>query len=423
MSETLELKVGCRTPWRLTKWECTAMAVWAVVLLVISCRTLAAPHQRTLYPIWSSTSRLWWSGGELYKPYRPTTVPEGFRYSPTFAVLTTPFALFPDGVGGVLWRFLGIGGCAAAAVWWIRAVIPAQLSRDQIAILFLLLVPLSIQSVSNGQANLWVIALMLGAAAAVQTQRWNWASLFLALAVVCKLYPLAFGLLLVVLHPRQLGWRLPVAILALLALPFVTQRPEYVLDQYEKWLLCVKVDDRSNIAWDQTYRDLWLLVRTTGAPVTRATYEFFQVLSGAALAGLCWYRQRSGWPARECLNGTFALAAAWMLLLGPATESCTFILLAPSLAWSVIEMSLQDRWRWRHSLLLGSCLLFGVAVFFGAFPKAAQLHALGMHPLATLLYTLYLLTELRPVVSICPVSLNAIEENQASFQSHVGLAR
>ena len=251
---------------------------------------------------------------------------------------------------------------------------------------------------------------MLAAAAAVQTDRWNWASLFLALAFICKLYPLAFGLLLVAMHFRQLGWRLPLAILALLALPFLTQHPAYVLEQYQKWLSCLKADDRSNIAWDQTYRDLWLLVRTTGAPVTRSAYELFQVMSGAALAGLCWFRQRRGWPTKECLNSTIALAAAWMLLLGPATESCTFILLAPSLAWSAVELSGLKSWHWRHGLLLGKLrVLFGVAVFFGAFPNAAQLHALGVHPLAALLYTFYLLTEPRPVLSVHAVKPSAPE--------------
>ena len=153
MPDSLDLRACCPSPWRLTRWECLALAVWAAVLLFISYRTLVAPNQRTVYPVWSSTSRLWWSGGELYKPYRPASVREGFRYSPTFPILTTPFALFPDAVGGVVWRWFCVAAFAAAVVWWVKSVVPANPTRNQIAALFLLLLPLSIQSVSNGQSQ------------------------------------------------------------------------------------------------------------------------------------------------------------------------------------------------------------------------------------------------------------------------------
>jgi hypothetical protein len=83
----------------------------------------------------------------------------------------------------------------------------------------------------------------------------------------------------------------------------------------------------------------------------------------------------------------------WMLLLGPSTESCTFILLAPALAWSCLEAIREPGLSWRRCLLYGSGGLFLAAVAMGAFPSAVRLHSLGIHPLATLLYLLYLLTE------------------------------
>ena len=46
---------------------------------------------------------------------------------------------------------------------------------------------------------------------------------------------------------------------------------------------------------------------------------------------------------RELLTAVVALAACWMMLLGPATESCTYILLAPTLAWAVLESWLVPR--------------------------------------------------------------------------------
>jgi hypothetical protein len=208
-------------------------------------------------------------------------------------------------------------------------------------------------------------------------------------------YPLALGLLLVVLYPRQLGWRLPLMILALLALPFMTQSPAYVLDQYGKWVHAIANDDRSEISWNVMYRDLWLLLRLVRAPIDHATYQVIEVLSGAGLAVLCWYRQRRGWSEGQLLTAVLALATTWMLLLGPATESSTFALLAPSLAWCLVEVIRNPGWSPRRGLLFGSSSLFLVAVAAGAFPSATRMHALGAHPLATLLFLLYLLSEPR----------------------------
>jgi alpha-1,2-mannosyltransferase len=404
----LDVAIPGRKAWLFTSWENVAWAAWIAIVVFLCVRTFIQPTSKTVYPTWSSTSDLWWSGGELYKPYRPLAAQGGFRYSPTFPILMTPFAVFPDAVGGVLWRCFCIATLAAAVWWWIRAILPATLTRTEIAQLYLLLLPLSIQSMSNGQANVPVTALLLATIAAVKQERWNWAGLFAALTFVCKLYPLALGLVLCVLYPRKLAWRVPLAIAALLALPFLLGQPDYVLDQYGKWISALRKDDRSAIAWDQMYRDLWLLICAVGAPISRTSYEIFQVAAGAGVAALCWYRQRQGWSVNRLLCSTLALTTTWMLLLGPTSESCTFIMLAPALAWSFLDVFRSPGWSWRRSLLLASGGLFLMAVAMGAFPKASSLHALGIHPVAALLYLAYLVTERRPAAEQRVVSLPSL---------------
>jgi alpha-1,2-mannosyltransferase len=382
--------------WPLTRWEKLTWAVWIALLAGMCGRAFLMPNSRTVYNIWSSSSMLWWSGGELYQPHRPASVPPGFRYSPTFAILTTPFAWFPDAVGGVLWRCCCTILFAGAVSWWIRAVLPWRLSRDQAAQLFLLMLPLSVQSMSNAQANVPVITCLLATVAAIKERRWTWAAVFIAVAFGMKVYPLALGLVLVVLYPRQLGWRVPLAILAWLALPLLTQNTDRVVDQYQKWYTCVKEDDRSAIMWDQMYRDAWLLLRLAKVPVSREAYEIFEAFSGLAVAGLCWHRQRAGWPEKESLNGALALTCTWMLILGPASESCTYILLAPVLAASLVKALNESGGSWRRHLLYASCAFFLVAVCLGTLPGAALWHSWGLHPIGGLLYMAYLLTEPRP---------------------------
>jgi Glycosyltransferase family 87 len=400
----LDVAFPQRKGWPLTTWENVAWATWIGILVFLCVRSYLHPTAKTVYPAWSSTSDLFWSGGELYKPYRPLSVQGGFRYSPAFPILVTPFAIFPDAVGGVLWRCFCIAIFAAAVGWWLRVAVPVKLTRDQVAQLYLLLLPLSIQSMSNGQANVPVTALLLGTVAAVKQERWNWASLFAALTFICKLYPLALGLVLCVLYPRKLAWRIPLIIVLLLAVPFLVMPTDYVVDQYGKWFSALQKDDRSTISWDQMYRDLWLLICAVGAPISRGAYEVFQVVAGAAVAGLCWYRQRQGWPTDRLLSSTLALTTTWMLLLGPTSESCTFIMLAPALAWAFAEARRSGGWSARRGLLLASGAFFFTAMLMGIFPRAVNLHSLGVHPIATLFFLAYLLTERHPEAARASVS-------------------
>jgi hypothetical protein len=77
--------------------------------------------------------------------------------------------------------------------------------------------------------------------------------------------------------------------------------------------------------------DLWyLLVRLGHLPVAERAYTAVQVLAGMALAGLVWHRSRISVPLRDLLAALFLLVSVWMLLLGPATENQTYVVLAPA---------------------------------------------------------------------------------------------
>jgi alpha-1,2-mannosyltransferase len=408
-----------------TRWEKAAVVIWCAILLFVCVRVFISPESKTVYPIFSASGRFWWTSTDLYEPHRPTDVQDGYRYSPTFAILVTPFAWLPDELGGVAWRLFNVGALFGSLAWLLRTVLqPRQIqtprshapawerrrhgvptpergneSDNLLAWLLLLTIPLALQSVNNGQANLVVCAAMVGTVAAVKEKRWNLASVLMASAFICKLYPIALGMMLMLLYPRQLLCRMPIAAMASLGLPFLCQYPSYVFHQYEHWLVLLRADDRADLAFEQMYRDLWLLIRLCGLPVSRNIYMLAQVLAGAGIALLCWYRQRAGWSEQTLLTSALALATAWMMLLGPATESSSFVLLAPSLAWSVVEALQASAGRARTGMLWASCVLFAVAVLLGGFSTTVKIHALGVHSWASLLYFVYLLTESREPVT------------------------
>jgi hypothetical protein len=144
------------------------------------------------------------------------------------------------------------------------------------------------------------------------------------------------------------------------------------------------------------HRDLWLLIDLYGVPISRRLYTVLQILGGLGVAALCWHRQRQGWPRQALLTSTLGLAVAWMMVLGPVVESSTFLLLAPSLAFSVLAAVHERRWNWRTWLLAGSAGLFILAALLGGIANTARLHVIGLHPWASLLYFAYLGTETEP---------------------------
>ncbi len=318
----------------LDPWARVAVVCWAAVVLVIGVRCAVKPYSHTLYPTWSTAGADWFAGSdELYhRTWQRDRLIDLFRYPPVVAATLVPWSFLPERVGGVLWRFFNAGVFLGAAWWWLRAAAPVAISQRRSAVFFLLLVPLALTSLNNGQVNPLVIGFLLAALAAAAGERWWLSAVFIALATALKIYPLAVGLLIAACYPRQFTGRLLAALAAVALLPFALQRPEYVVARYRDWWSLLEVGDRSYWPLRMAYRDLWLLVRLwdLDGTVTWPTYRVLQVASGCACAVVCVLGQWRGQPLRQVLASALALGSCWMLLLGPATESATYILLAPA---------------------------------------------------------------------------------------------
>jgi hypothetical protein len=371
-------------------WERLALAVWLVALLVICGRVLVAQRGHSVYPIYATAARNWLAGADLYNPA------QGYRYSPTAAVLLTPFSALPDALGEIVWRLLTTGIYLVALAWWAVAVLPGRLSRTQRAVLFLLVVPLSIGNLNNGQSNLLVIGLLLAATAGAARQRWNLTAACVTLACLFKVYPIATGLLLALVYPRRLVGRLLVALAAGLIVPFLVQEPQYVSGQYLAWLHHLQSNDRQNLPVELVYRDIRLLWHAWQMPLSATAYAVIQFLAGAGIAALCLALRCARREERQLLVSLLGLGCCWMTLFGPATESCTYGLLAPTLAWAVLEAWLRRGSPWLAWVVIGSYGLFACAQLLVCFPEGRCLRNLGSLPLAaTVLFTALLLQDLR----------------------------
>jgi hypothetical protein len=366
-------------------WGQVALFVWAVVLAVVCVRTAIQPRTRSLFYTYALAGSDWLAGRNLYYHDDPPPGLDQYRYSPLVAAALTPLALLNERLGNVLWRLFNAGVFLGGLWWWLRTVLPDVRTNSLKGVVCLLVVPLALASVSNGQTNPLVIGFLLVAAAALMRERWNLAAAFVAAACALKLYPIAVGLLLVLVYPRQFGWRLSLALVLAALLPFCFQRPAYVWEQYRQWSQLLGADDRKAFPSDIAYRDLWLLFRVCRVPITPATYLAVQLATAGLCAAVCLAARWGRWGKAPQQTSALMLGCCWMTLCGPATESSSFVQLAPALAWAVVAAG-TERWpmavRW---LPAASFALFLVGVLAGLTPWTGYVHGLGFQPLATLL--------------------------------------
>jgi hypothetical protein len=336
-----------------------AVLAWGLVLIGVCVYAAGWPHNHNVYLIFAEAGRHWRGGEPLYGAVQPGL--DVFRYSPLAASLFAPLSLLPVSAAGVLWRLLNAAIYIAGLAWWLREVVPGRLTRTGWATLFLLLLPLSLPNLINGQVNPLMIGLVVAAAAAARAGRFTPAGFAAALACWLKLYPVAVGLLLVMLYRRKFFAPFLVGLAAGFAVPFVLQAPAYVAGQYGEWLTYLQEDHRELGPIQLWFKDARLLLRLSGVALPSWGYPTLEVLSGLGIAVLCWWRQQRGDGARGVLLLTTYLGCGWMTLFGPATETAAWIILAPALVTALVLSCDQPRRRVQLGLLLACYVLLVLA--------------------------------------------------------------
>jgi hypothetical protein len=363
-------------------WNIGALAVWTIVFLGLAVRTLGNPHRATAFTVYRLAGTHWLSAQHLYGDWR------GFVYGPVAAVFFTPFALLPPGWGNLCWTWFNAGIFLAGVRALLGSGIYPGIKPGYHGIVYLLLVPLALGNLDTGQANPTVIGLVLLAVAAVPAERWAVTALCVAAATYIKIYPLAVGLVLLLIAPRRLGWRLLLASVLLGILPFLFQHWSYVSQQYHEWIATRSADNRRLYPLKDVPLDLWfLLVRFGHLPIPGFVYSAFQVLSGGAIAFFCLVGVWKNWREERLLAGILAFACIWMTVCGPATELQTYVLLAPVVVLMLVNSLLHLQTRWLQIGLVSVYVLLVMAVARTSFlPSLKSLWVLTIQPVAAVIF-------------------------------------
>jgi hypothetical protein len=357
--------------------------LWAAVLLGILIRVGLFSHSHDVFGTYADAGRKWTASQPLYSYTR------GFVYSPLVAAFFAPFSWLPISLGSVLWRLLNAALFVGAIFWWLKSEISSRIPKSSYWLVFLLILPLSLGNFNNGQVNPMIIGLLMVAILAAYEERWTLAAFAVGFSTYLKIYPLSVGLLLVLLYPRQLGWRLALALILMGAVSFILQRPAYVLEQYQRWFSTRAADDR-RMNMDIAPRDFAMILRLLHIHLSAHMVLVLQLLAAAGAAVLCVMGRLRKWSEKRLLTCVFTTGTCWMLLFGPATEDATYAMIAPVLVFALVQALYQNTLSWMRVLVCASFALLLVGLVLNAFFSLKKTPTLmSVQPFGALLFAGY----------------------------------
>jgi hypothetical protein len=361
----------------------TVIGLWAAVLLGVWIRIGLFSHSHDVFRTYADAGRKWTTSQPLYSYTR------GFVYSPLVAAFFAPFSWLPTSLGSVLWRMLNAAIFVGATFWWLKAEINSRIPKSSYWLVFLLILPLSLGNFNNGQVNPMIIGLLMVAILAAHEKRWTLSAVAVGFSAYLKIYPLSVGLLLVLLYPRQLSWRLALTLILMGAASFVFQRPSYVLDQYQRWFSTRAADDR-RMNMDIAPRDFAMILRLLHIRLSAHAVLVLQVLAGAGAAALCVVGRLRRWSEKRLLICVLSTGTCWMLLFGPTTEDATYAMIAPALAFAMVQAFHQKTPLWMRVLVCASFVLLLLGLVLNAFFGLQKTPAsMSVQPFGALLFGTY----------------------------------
>jgi hypothetical protein len=363
-----------------------AWSAWGIAFIAISVRVWFKPGSHSVFTIFRQAGAHWINAENLYG--QGSGQGSKFLYSPLGAALFAPFSLLPENIAGIAWRLIG-GSIMVTAAYVIARMVWVEPSKSwKRSIGLLALLPICVSNLNNGQTNPLVLALILFSVVSLLKRYWFLCVLCLGIATYFKIYPIALGLLLAVVFPRQLSWRLITAIIALFLLSLLLQHPSYVISQYADWVAHLGELHRRSADQFGRWRDAYFLLRMAHVPIASRFWVVVEVISGIGIAAFCVWGAYRGWHTDRLIFAAVGLGCVWMVLIGPASEASSYVLVGPVLIYGLLQSWTQP---------VSSPIRLGMTVAYSGLLladicdswlrlKAHSVYALSLQPIVALIF-------------------------------------
>lgn len=164
------------------------------------------------------------------------------HFGPLFGILIAPFALLPDGVGMLLFNLLN-------AFLFVLAINFLPLTANRRLFIMLFCIIEFANSVHSIQVNPIIAVLIILSFLMVEKGKDQWATLFIVMGTLIKLYPVV-GLAFFVFSKNKMKFILSGLfwLVVLVCLPMIISSKDFVLQSYVDWKNCLIEKNASNIS-------------------------------------------------------------------------------------------------------------------------------------------------------------------------------
>jgi hypothetical protein len=286
------------------------------------------------FEIFRGASRHLAAGQDLYAEY-PAEHTDRFKYSPTFALLFTPFAWMPWPLALFLWSALGALLLFAA----VERVLPGR----RAALVMSLLVLELLRGMQNAQSNALVAALIVLAFGMMERRRVWRAALAVGVGACVKIFPLA-ALAFAIPRRRAVGAGLATAAVGagLLLLPLLVASPTELAAQYASWRDVEAID-----VPERWFSAMALVHRVTGASWPNWPFQLLGTV--ALLVPLAVRRER--WDDARFRLLFLCSLLLYVVLFNHQAERAAYVI---AFTGATIWFAAEPRARWRT-------ILYGIA--------------------------------------------------------------
>lgn len=296
-----------------------AVLIWIVYGLVFAAIVAVDPVKRTVTHEYRGAALGWWAGESIYGEGEG-----GYLYLPHAGILYTPYAVLPLRVGEPLWRLTGIA-LFGWSIWRLCGVFAGSRRKLWFLVATVAAIPPSLASARNGQANLAMAALMAFAAVDLGRALWMRGAGALLLTVVLKPLGLVPCLLAAGCYPRRLVLPFAAGFVLLAAASYIHFDPGYVTQQYAEFVAKMQVARAPLV---HNYCDVQGLIRTLGFDPPKSLMTGVQAVAALLTFLVAWAAVRRYDAARGAFT-CMMLAALYLLLFNPRTETNSYVLIAP----------------------------------------------------------------------------------------------
>ena len=356
------------------------LALTGVVTLTVVMSILTG-QERSVTRSYQSAVVHWFAGEPLYNMEG-----HGFLYLPQAALTFAPWAMLPHTASELLWRWCMIGVLAASCLRLTRLL--GGDDRWFFAISASSVV-LAWGCARNGQSTLLITGLMILAAADLSEARWWRATTLLSLAFAFKPLAIVMILLAAAVYPRM-SWRLAIGLLFVAVVPFLTQRPDYVISQYRA---CVQ---NLEITFEVGETGLWAqffgMLQVAGIEFPSAVRTAIRLLAAATTLFACWKASRVLSPERTAFY-LFSFASCYLMLFNSRTEGNTYTMIGPVYGALLAEAAFRLKNRTSTAWLIAAMVLT-VANYELALLVTPRPKAIWISPLVCVGVTCYLINRL-----------------------------